>query len=363
MPLRGCPPKNASRGRAGRAGPFPTPALDRFRLQRGQQFAPPLIGAVVVLLHFGDIGRLAERGLGFVQLLHGLGILSERIQHDGQLVTDGVSHVQILRTGLEQIAQQCFRFCVPALTVQEQRLDAQDLRILRMPCHAGLHAGPRVVQPAFAFEPVGEAELRRDGGSVRGRRAFEAGARLVQPPQLVVLLAEQDQHGSVFRRQFGRALKGPVCQVEIQLFCRRQPQLEPQTRHAGKSFHQVAVDLQCRVGPAVEQCLLRLLPAEAWRGDCCNFSRSLITGFPNKLSFRHSRRLGSHLDPNKPAPPHAKIILSSRVGDIKAVGLLKSNVAPDSAAFIPIFAWPGIGYLIIPIFPPKGGRRDRRTCR
>ncbi len=62
---------------------------------------------------------------------------------------------------------------------------------------------------------------------VRRNGVLEAGAGLVQPPQTVVLLAQQYQESDIFRRQLLGAAEGLLGEREIQIPDRRNAQLTP----------------------------------------------------------------------------------------------------------------------------------------
>ena len=111
--------------------------------------------------------------------------------------------------------------------MQQQRLDTQHLRVLRIARHAGLHTVPRIVQPAFPFIPFRQAQLRVDGDGAAATACSKQARALSKPPQPVILLAEQHQQGNILGRQFGGALAGLVRQGEIQLFACGKPQFVP----------------------------------------------------------------------------------------------------------------------------------------
>jgi len=79
------------------------------------------------------------------------------------------------------------------LTLQQERLDAQDLGVLRLAGQAGFHATPGIVQPVLAFIPNGQAQLRVDGKRRGGDGLLIARARPVQPAEPLRLLAKQHQ--------------------------------------------------------------------------------------------------------------------------------------------------------------------------
>ncbi len=247
-------------GLIGRAGIFTPPALDGFRRQAGQQFPAAAIRAVVILFHFRHVGGRAQHGLGLAQPFQSFGMLAELIQHDGELLAARVFYVHVGRPAPDQVAQQSFGFRILPAAMQQQRFDAQNLRVLRLPGDAGFDTFPGVVQPALALIPIREAQLRVDGSRIRRHRFFKATARLVQPAQPVILLAEQNQQRDIFGRQLHRALAGLIRRREIQFFARRKTHFKPQLGKIGKRHHQFPISLQRLMSLALEQLLLGFLP-------------------------------------------------------------------------------------------------------
>ena len=186
----------------------------------------------------------ADLRLALAHPTHGLGILAELVQHQAQQVAAGVLDIRILRAVSDEVAKGRLGFSIQAFAVQQEGTEVARLVVAGMPGQARRDGLPGLVQPALLLKPHRQTDTRVHGSGVRGHRALESGAGIVQLPEALVLPAKRYQQIRVVWGEFQNALVGLVREREIQFARRCVTQLEPQFRHGGVLAHQIAIGRQ-----------------------------------------------------------------------------------------------------------------------